>query len=132
MSYSTYTEGDYDTIWKHYAYQTGLGPEWFYKVQLSNLLIMPYPSLQVAHPICCILRPCGTHDFLLVSAGLWQAQLLAICVPTTGGHRGGCAGSLGAPARWQRWALAKEVCVPAQAVSTARLACTGMVRTDLP
>lgn len=31
VTYSTYTEGDYDAIWKHYAYHTDL-PDWFYKV----------------------------------------------------------------------------------------------------
>ena len=35
VTYSTYTEADYDAIWKHYAYLPEL-PDWFYKVQHSS------------------------------------------------------------------------------------------------
>ena len=32
VTYSTYTEADYDAIWDRYAYQSNL-QEWFYKVR---------------------------------------------------------------------------------------------------
>jgi hypothetical protein len=43
VTYSTYTEADYDAIWKHYAYLPEL-PDWFYKVQHSKAW-WPQPAL---------------------------------------------------------------------------------------
>lgn len=36
VTYSTYTEDDYDAIWKHYSYQ-GNRQDWFYKVRLQQI-----------------------------------------------------------------------------------------------
>ena len=132
MSYSTYTEGDYDTIWKHYAYQTGLGPEWFYKVQLSNLLVMPYPrcKLHILYAAFCdrvgLMTSCwSVQDFGKPNCSRFASprrEDTVAVVQDAWVHQHAGKGGL-----WP-----KEVYVSAQTVNTAGLACTGMVRTDLP